>query len=126
MVINGADINDGLGLAFQRTRSRFGDVGLDRVRDSMGPLIGALEAWPAEADGRFVRLFVELWAVAAIARLANAEAPLSQLHIRDFLGHCWVYFNSFKHEQAPPCRRRWTRFGFASRNISATSRWRSG
>jgi hypothetical protein len=56
-----------------------------------------LRSWPTGAHPRFVRLFAELYAIAAVARAANNEVPLSEDDLRSFLGHAFVFFNSFKH-----------------------------
>jgi len=97
MVIDNDSISQGLEAALQRTRDRF-DVSRGRIDDAGPVLVRVLEAWPAEAHPRFVTLFVELWAIAVIARIANGEPPLTEPQIRDFLGHCSAYFNSFKHK----------------------------
>jgi len=90
-------INRGVENAFQRTRQRF-EINERRILDSQYRLVEVLESWPGEADPRFVTLFAELWAIAEVARLANGEPKLVNEEIRDFLGHCFAYFNSFKHK----------------------------
>jgi hypothetical protein len=90
-------ISKGLDAAFERTKERF-DVNRGQIDEVQRPLIGVLESWPGEAHRRFVTLFAELWAIAAIARLANGEPALTEEQIRDFLGHSFAYFNSLKHK----------------------------
>jgi hypothetical protein len=90
-------ISKGLDAAFERTKEHF-DVNRRRIDEVQRPLMGVLESWPGEAHRRFVTLFAELWAIAAIARLANGEPALTEEQIRGFLDHSFDYFNSFKHK----------------------------
>lgn len=89
-------VDEGMTAAFARTRERF-EVEPGRIAGLLPQVINVLEDWPAEAHPRFVALFVELWAIAETARMANGEPQLRRAEIRDFLGHCFAYFNSFKH-----------------------------
>ena len=50
-----------------------------------------------EISDRFVELFAELVAVAAIARYVNNEAPLSDGEVREYLRHTAWFENSFSH-----------------------------
>lgn len=50
-----------------------------------------------EISDQFVELFSELVAVAAIARYANDEAPLSDGEVREYLRHTAWFENSFSH-----------------------------
>jgi hypothetical protein len=96
MKFDGDLVRQGIEAAFVRTREHF-EAEPRRIRELTPGLIRVLEGWPAEAHPRFVTLFAELWAIAEAARVAYGEPGLRDEEIRDFLGHCFAYFNSFKH-----------------------------
>lgn len=99
MKVDYQSINRGLQAASDRTRERFGITGpLSQNAPEVRQLVRVLESWPNEADARFLALFVELWAVARIARLANNEPMLTDEEIRTFLDQSKTFFNSFLHK----------------------------
>ena len=98
MKLNPSSIEEGLNAAFQRTRVHFREVTRGRLRELESPLMNVLSEWPIETHPRFVSLFVELWALAEAARLANKEPRLEEEEIRNFLGQTSKYFNSFIHK----------------------------
>jgi hypothetical protein len=50
-----------------------------------------------EISVQFVELFAELVVVAAIARYANDDSPLSDEQVREYLRHTASFENSFSH-----------------------------
>lgn len=94
-------LKDGIAAGLARGREAFpafaGQL-THAFEESLGDsLWKVLMQWPVEAHPRFVFLFAELSAIAAVARAVNQEAPLSEDDLRSFLGHSFAFFNSFKH-----------------------------
>ncbi|MBM4256333.1 MAG: hypothetical protein FJ147_10585 [Deltaproteobacteria bacterium] len=56
-----------------------------------------LKQWPHDLSPRFIKLVVELGAIAAMARIKYQHPPLTDDESFAFLGHCASFFNSFKH-----------------------------
>ena len=99
MKIDSQSISRGLEAALERTRERFGTSNtIPQDAPEVRRLTRVLQNWPGDADPRFVSLFVELFAVAQIARVANNEPMLTDEEIFAFLAHSSAFFNSFLHK----------------------------
>jgi hypothetical protein len=60
-------------------------------------LTEVLGRYPEECQDRFVLLFAELATIAAVARVANQEPPLTRDDLTAFLANSIYFFNSFTH-----------------------------
>jgi hypothetical protein len=93
-----SSIDQAIEAACDRARGSFNiDVEPKQLRALKPQVIAVFKNWPGEAHPRFVNLFVELWAIAQISRLANKEPGLKDEQVRAFLGQCADYFNCFIH-----------------------------
>lgn len=88
---------DGLRAGLRRVHAHFPDFAPRRIEEFEGPLRRVLQDSQIDAHPRFITLFVELWAVAEIARSVNQEPRLNEKQIQLFLDHTVEYINSFIH-----------------------------
>lgn len=90
-----AGINVGIGRALQGGI----DIELESTLKTaaVDKLMGVLDKWPYELNGRFVRTFAELVVIAEASRQAYNEPKLESSLIGDFLSHCVKFFNSWTH-----------------------------
>jgi hypothetical protein len=69
----------------------------EAVTEQLSALDQVLRSWTAERTDRFVHLVAHNFAVAAAARIAYDEAPLTEDELRSYLDTAAGFFNSWSH-----------------------------
>lgn len=93
-----SSIDQAIEVAFERTRGQFKiEIEPKQLWTLKAQLVGVLRGWRGDAHPRFVILFVELWAIAQISRIANDEPTLTDKQMRVFLGQSMEFLNCFTH-----------------------------
>lgn len=91
------DVQRGLEVGMSRARDDIPDAqGIDQNIEAK--LLDSLVSWPEGLSPRFVRLFCELTAIAAVSRRTFDYPDLELVDIRAQLGAAACFFDSFRHD----------------------------
>lgn len=86
--------SQGLGFASQLELSF--DEGAGALSASFELLEDLYKNWSQPTSQRFVQVFTGNVAIAAAARLANAEPALTRAQLTAYFEHSWDFFNSLR------------------------------
>jgi hypothetical protein len=90
-------LQGGLSAAIQRTVNEGFSFPPDSMKEAENLMADALQRWPDELQPRFISLFAENVAVAAIARAVNGEPSLTRSEVAAFLAVDSWFKNSWQH-----------------------------
>jgi hypothetical protein len=88
----------GLKAGFDRVQAHFPEFFYKTFDELDRPLKQVLQKSNINPHPRFITLFVELWAVAEVARVFNGEPRLNEQQIEIFLNRTAEFINSFTHK----------------------------